>query len=152
MRGMMADSPRPGRGSDGASVSYRWGEHVGELELHVEAATERGVFEDAALAFAELLSADARPAAETAPRRVSATGHDRAALLAAFLEELIFLAETERFVPRAIAELRLAGGALEAVVAGGRGEPPHLVKAVTHHRLAFEPADGGWRAKVLLDV
>jgi SHS2 domain-containing protein len=133
-------------------VSYRWGEHVGELELHVEAASERDVFADATLAFAELLSDDERPAIEAEPRRFGATGRDRAALLAAFLEELIFLAETERFVPSGLEELRLADGALEAVVAGGRGEPPHLVKAVTHHRLAFEPVEGGWRASVLLDV
>jgi SHS2 domain-containing protein len=133
-------------------VSYRWGEHVGELELHVEAASERDVFADATLAFAELLADDERPTADAAPQRVSATGRDRAALLAAFLEELIFLAETERFVPRALARLRLGDGALEALVAGGRGDPPHLVKAVTHHRLAFEPFDGRWRARLLLDV
>jgi len=37
-------------------------------------------------------------------------------------------------------------------VVGHRGTPPHLIKAVTLHRLVFEPDDGGWRARVVLDV
>jgi SHS2 domain-containing protein len=131
-------------------VGYLWGEHVGELELSLEAATERGVFADAARAFGELL--DDERAGAPLSYDVSAGGRDRAGLLAEFLEELIFLAETEGFVPGELAALELDGGSLRARVAGRRGTPPHLVKAVTHHRLEFEPAAGGWRANVLLDV
>jgi protein archease len=131
-------------------VTYRWGEHVGELELHVEAATERDVFADATRAFGELLAEEDTPVMDS--RRVTASGHDRAVLLAEYLEELIFLAETEGFVPAALQELRLGDGSLEAVIGGARAAPPHLVKAVTYHRLAFERGGGGWRANALLDV
>jgi SHS2 domain-containing protein len=133
-------------------LSYRWGEHVGELELHIEAAGEAEVFADAVRAFGELLSEDEPVAGPLETRRVAATGRDRAALLAGFLEELIFLAEMEGFVPESLEELALRDAAVEARVGGRRGEPPHLVKAVTHHRLAFERAAGGWRARALLDV
>jgi SHS2 domain-containing protein len=133
-------------------VTYRWGEHVGELELQLEAATERDVFADAARAFGELLSEDAETPERTACHRLAVTGRDRAALLADFLDELVFLAETEGFVPRTLEALELTDGSLEALIAGHRGDPPHLVKAVTHHGLAFEPAPGGWRANALLDV
>jgi len=37
-------------------------------------------------------------------------------------------------------------------VAGVLGEPPPLVKAVTYHRLAFEPSGERYVARVVLDV
>jgi SHS2 domain-containing protein len=55
-------------------------------------------------------------------------------------------------VPGSVARLELEGNVLGATVAGHRGEPPHLVKAVTYHRLEFEPGGEGWRARVVLDV
>jgi SHS2 domain-containing protein len=129
-------------------MTYGWGEHVGELELWVEAPDEAAVFVDALRAIGELLGAEGDPEAF----EVVADGADRAVLLAAWLEELCFLAETEGLVPEAVEELELEPGRISARVAGRRGSPPHLVKAVTYHRLAFEPANGGWRAVAVLDV
>jgi SHS2 domain-containing protein len=37
-------------------------------------------------------------------------------------------------------------------VSGTRASPPHLVKAVTYHRLEMHEQDGTWRARVVLDV
>jgi SHS2 domain-containing protein len=85
-------------------------------------------------------------------RSVSLTARDRPALFADWLAELAFLAESERLVPGRLAALELDGAALRAVVEGSRGDPPALVKAATYHRLALEPADGGYRATVVLDV
>src|SRR4051812_17958390 len=132
-------------------MAYAWGEHVGELELHVEAATEPEVFSEAARAFGELLVADDdAPAGPSVAVEVGAEGRDRAAQLADWLDELIFLAETEGFVPEAVEALELSGGALRARVRGRRAAPPHLVKAVTRHRLAVERAARGRRASMVL--
>jgi SHS2 domain-containing protein len=133
-------------------VSYEWAEHVGELELRVEASEEAAVFEDALAALHELLADDDGVRGELEWRDVHAHGEDRAVLLAAWIEELAFLAETEAFVPERIGELELGAEHVRARVGGRLGSPPHLVKAVTYHRLAFEPADGGWRATAVLDV
>lgn len=51
----------------------------------------------------------------------------------------------------ALAE-QLRDGEVRARIRGHTGDPPHLVKAVTYHALDFEQADGGWRARVVLDV
>lgn len=140
---------------------YRWAEHTGELELEIEAQAEAAVYEQAVLALAGLLDEehDGDPASGPAPasgegmvRDVAVEAPDRARLLAEFLGELAFLAETERFVPRRIERLAQEAGRLQATVRGHAGDPPHLVKAVTYHRLTFEPAGGGWRARVVLDV
>jgi SHS2 domain-containing protein len=130
-------------------MSYGWTDHVGELELWVEAPDERGVFAEALRALADVLAA---PDGEPEWRDVVAEGEDRAVLLAAWLEELNFLAETEGFAPETAEDLALEPGRVRARVGGRVGSPPHLVKAVTYHRLAFERAGDGWRAVTVLDV
>ena len=134
-------------------MSYGWTEHVGELELWIEAADEPGVFAEGLRALADVLG-DEAPAAngEREWRDVVAQGEDRAVLLAAWLEELNFLAETEGFTAETAEDLALEPARVRARVGGRRAAPPHLVKAVTYHRLAFERADAGWRAVAVLDV
>ena len=129
-------------------MSYRWVDHTAELELHVEAPTPELVLEDALHAFAEL----AGPATgEPQVHELELEAPDPAALLARWLEELVFLAETEGLVPEE-AEIEFRDTGLRATVRGRTGEPRPLVKAVTYHRLAFAHEDGVWRGRVVLDV
>jgi SHS2 domain-containing protein len=118
----------------------------------VRAADEASVFVDALHALGELLSADAEPSGKPDLLEVFVEGDERATLLAGWLEELSFLAETEGFTPERVERMALEPGRLRARVSGRREAPPHLVKAVTRHRLAFEPVEGGWEAVVVLDV
>jgi SHS2 domain-containing protein len=144
-----SDAP-PGTQRPERDSSYRWVEHTAELELEIEAASERGVLEQAVAALCELLGG--RPNGATRERRVAVSAADRPALLAGWLEELVFLAESEGFVATALCSLELREDGLEAAVAGVLGEPPPLVKAVTYHRLTFERSEGGYAARVVLDV
>ena len=134
---------------------HRWVDHTAELELELEAASERGVFEEALAALGGLLAERAGGEEEdTEPARhtVSAGAPDRATLLAEWLSELVYLAETEGFVPTRAERLELTGNALEATVVGRRASLPHLVKAVTYHRLDIWEEDETWRARVIFDV
>ena len=133
-------------------MAFGWGEHTGELELWVTASSEGEVFEEALRAVAELLGDEDAEAHAAAAHLIAIEGGDRARQLAGWIEELAFLAETEAFVPDRAEELRLAPAGLTARVVGHRGAPPHLIKAVTLHRLAFEADGDGWRARVVLDV
>jgi SHS2 domain-containing protein len=128
---------------------YRWVDHTAEVELEIEAPDERQVLEEAMRALAELLGIEG--SGDTA-RTVSVEASDRPALLAGWIEELAFLAESEGFVATHVRELALGPRELRATVAGLLGEPPPLVKAVTYHRLAFEPSADGYVARVILDV
>jgi SHS2 domain-containing protein len=129
---------------------YRWVDHTAEVELHIEAETREEVFAEALGAFAELVSRSDEGA--PAEHDIEFEAPDDASLLVAWLEELVFLAETEDFVPEGVGRLELSGGRLTARVAGRRDRPAHLVKAVTYHGLEFAEHDGAWRAKVVLDV
>jgi SHS2 domain-containing protein len=133
-------------------MPYGWGEHTGELELWVTAASEREVFEEALRAVGELLASEEGETGASEAHLVAVEGGDHARLLAGWLEELAFLAETESFVPERAEEVTLAPAGVTARVVGHRGSPPHLIKAVTLHRLAFERDDDGWRALAVLDV
>jgi SHS2 domain-containing protein len=128
---------------------YRWVEHMGEVELEIEAETERQVFADALAALVDLLAIGG--GAEE-PRVIEVSASDRPALLAAWLEELIFLLDVHGFEPIALQDLEVGADSLRAVVIGHVGNPSPLVKAVTYHRLSFERAGRGYRATVVLDV
>jgi SHS2 domain-containing protein len=130
---------------------YRWVDHTSELELEIEADAEAGVFSDALDALAELLADES--VGQREQRQIELAAEDRAALLADWLDELVYLADVDGFVPERVGSLELDGNRLRATVAGRRGEPSPLVKAVTRHRLAFaSDEDRGWRARVVLDV
>jgi len=131
-------------------MAYRWVDHTAEVELKIEAATEVGVFEEALRALSELVGEGA--SRERVSFEVAVRAPDRATLLAHWLDELVYRAETEGLVPEGLERLRLTGDGLSAMVRGHRGEPRHLVKGVTYHRLGFDAADGEFRATVVLDV
>jgi protein archease len=130
---------------------HRWVEHTGELELELSAPGEEAIFIDAMEALSELLDEVQHPES-TDRRRVSVAASERALLLAEWLGELIYRAETEGFVPRRVAGISLAPDRLDATVEGRLGRPVHLVKAVTYHELRFGRDGDGWLAHVVLDV
>jgi SHS2 domain-containing protein len=129
---------------------YRFADHTGEIEIELEAASEPELFAEGLAAMRELL--DDAPEGERLRRAVAVEAPDRASLLADWLGELAFLAESEGLVPERVAELELEDRAIRAVVEGRRGSPAHLVKAATYHRLALERTGDRLRARVVLDV
>lgn len=132
-------------------MGYRFVEHVGEVELHLAAESEAGIFEAALAAFADLVESGER--GEPACHEVEVAAGDHALLLVDWLSELVFLAEVERFVPERIAAFALADDRLRATVTGHRDHPRHLVKAVTLNKLELAQQGGGvWHGHVVLDV
>jgi SHS2 domain-containing protein len=127
-----------------------WRSHTAEVELAIESESEEGVFEEALEAFGELVALDGE--GEEARHHVALEATDRASLLVDWLEELIFLADTESFVPERAEGLRLEGTRLEATLAGRRAPLEPLVKAATYHGLRFARESGVWQARVVLDV
>jgi SHS2 domain-containing protein len=131
---------------------YRWVEHTGELELRVEDTSVEAVFEEALVALGELMARAGGPGGEPAKRDLSASASDRPALLAEWLNELIYLAETDGFVPERIERLQIERSALWATIVGRLGDPAPLVKAATYHGLELREEQGEYTATVVLDV
>jgi SHS2 domain-containing protein len=127
---------------------YEWREHTAEVELHVEGETREQVFHDTSLALADLFG-PASGAAQAYEIQLEAA--DLGALLVDWIEELLFLAETQGFVPEG-AEIVLRNTSLRATARGRTGNPSPLVKAATYHDLEFAPRGEVWHARVVLDV
>ena len=128
---------------------HEWRSHTAEVELAIEAEAPEQVFVEAADALAELISLERDGAAET--RRVEIEASDLGALLVDWIGELIFLADTESFVPEQV-DVRLDDASLTATLVGRRGPIEPLVKAATYHGLRFARDNSLWHARVVLDV
>ena len=128
---------------------HDWFDHTSELELRVRADSAEGVVAEATAALSDVLG---EPAGGSVIRELTVAARDPAGLLAAWLEEVVFLAEQEGLVPERARGLELGAAALHGEVVARRGRPAHLVKAVTYHRLALERDAGGWWGRVVLDV
>jgi SHS2 domain-containing protein len=128
---------------------YEWREHTAEIELVVRAGTPREVFAETADAFGRLV--ELATDGERTERRVVVEGRDYASLLVAFLDELIYLADTDSFVPDA-AEIDMDDDPVSVALSGRVTEVQPIVKAATYHELEFREDDGAWQARVVLDV
>ena len=127
---------------------YEWRSHTAEVELYVEAASEEQVFAEAADALGRLI--ERSEGGDPATHELELEGRDRPALLVDLLEELIYLADTEGFVPdRAQVEL---AATLRVRLEGRRTEIEPLVKAATYHGLELARHGETWQARVVLDV
>jgi protein archease len=131
-------------------MSYRWIEHTAEVEIEIEAASEEGVFIDALRALAELVADDRH--AEHVARELKVNARERAVLLLEWLDELVYLAETEGLAPEDVERIELSDGGLVAMVRCRRDDQRHVVKGATYHHVAFERSGAGFRATVVLDV
>jgi SHS2 domain-containing protein len=128
-------------------------DHASEIQLRVRAGSLGELLAEAGRALAALqLGGSAGPA--TGPwREIELSSPDRAALLADWLNELVFLAETEQWVATEFHIDSADGRSVRARVRGVEVERvPGLVKAATLHGLRLEEMVGGMEGHVILDV
>ena len=131
-------------------MTYRFIEHTAELELELEAGSEAGVFGAALEALRELVSSG--DGGEPVRHELELPVDDRTLLLVDWLNELLFLVEVEQFVPERLAAFESTSTTLRCTVAGRRGRPRHLVKAVTLCGAELRQEGETWHAHLVLDV
>jgi SHS2 domain-containing protein len=136
---------------DGAEHSFV--EHTSEVELRLLAPTLPALFEEAGRALAELMLGEEPRGGETVHEEVTVTAPDRAALLAAWIDELIFRAEIRKAVFTSFAVSAVDDQTVTARLAG-IAEPvlKTAVKAATFHELRVAEEGGRFVATVVLDV
>lgn len=119
----------------------------------MRAATLGELLSEAGTALGELLLRGTPATVQSAARDIVVSSHDREALLVDWLNELVYLAEAERWVPVVFDRVEACDTEVRATVRGVPVvEPPALVKAATHHGLRIEWIDGRLQAEVILDV
>jgi len=121
-----------------------WGRTLPELFVHA-ACGLRSLMVDAGEACADRMFP------------VSLQAEDREVLLVAWLNELLYLYEVEKFVAVRLMVTDLSDTRLEAEVWGETVNPNrHIiishVKAVTYHQLRMRAIENGWEAQMVVDV
>lgn len=137
-------------------MMYEYFEHTADLGLRVHAADLNALFADAARGLTGMIVADPETIRPQDTRQVHLDGQDRDYLLFDWLNELLYLFESERFLGSRF-DVQVRDTGLDAVIRGEvfdpqRHEPDHEVKAITYHGLSLEPADDGWQAEVIVDI
>ena len=140
--------------------SYRFLEHTADAGVEIDASNPVEVYRLGLQALTDCITELGKVEARQ-QERFSLRGGGFDVLLVDWLQELLFRFETTGFLARD-AELRLTEDndgdvTLEGVVLGEPFDPARHplklpVKAVTYHRLVFEPTDDGYFARVIFDV
>ncbi len=132
---------------------HEWLDHTSEVQLEVGAESLAGLAAEAGRALGLLLLRDAPARPEGPAREIRVESVDREALLVDWLNEILFLAEVERWVA---VEFDILEASSVHLKASARGVPveesPALVKAATFHGLAVEERAGSLQAEVIFDV
>jgi SHS2 domain-containing protein len=136
------------------NVGYELVDHTADIGVRLWAPTAEEVFEQAALALFSLVCDPLQTEdLESLDVELEAEGMDL--LLAAWLNELLYVFETQRLVLTQFDILELGERSLRARVTGeplGRHILCGGVKAATLHELSLERRGDGWEGFVLLDV
>ena len=141
-------------------LSFKYLDHTADLGIEVSAPSLEALFSECALALSDTLSdVVLLRAGET--RRLQVEAPDRELLAVEWLQELLFLFDTEGWLA-CKAEVKLeypqtGGIVLRSVVEGERFDPERhpvrtLLKAVTYHDLRVWREGDSWQARIIFDV
>ena len=128
-------------------------EHTAEVKLRLLAPSFGELVAEAGRAVARIELAGELPAPTGPWRELEIHSSDREALLVDWLNELIFLAETERWVATDFEVRNATDTELSVRARGATVETaPARIKAATFHGLEIVPVAGGLATEVIFDV
>jgi len=135
---------------------YREVDHTADWALHVWAPSLAELFVDAARGMYALSGAQATASLVSVQRTIEARAdHDYEVLLVSWLQELLYLTESERLVFADFQVEALTPDYLRATVAGAPSSRPdatRVIKAVTYHDLTLRQTEAGYAVTLVFDV
>jgi len=132
-------------------AGHREVEHTADLQLEVWAPDMAGLLEEAARGMYELMGVEISEESRC-HRQLEIAADDREQLLVSFLEELLFIADTEKVAYDGYL-LSLQDESLVARLEGGSF--PSIgkeIKAVTYHRVKIVEKKRGLKTSIVFDV
>ncbi len=136
--------------------AYEVFDHTADVGIHAFGRTLPELFIHAAQGMESLVVAPEQ-IRESVSREIAVEGHDIVSLLIAWLNELIFLFDTEYLLFRTFEIDAFTGTSLKGRASGEpydaqRHELSSAIKAVTWHEAAVEPGDDGYKARIIFDI
>lgn len=135
---------------------YEVFEHTADIGIHVFGDSLPELFVHAAQGMESLLVAPEQVRVTT-NRKITVEGHDSISLLIAWLNELIFLFDTEYLLFRDFAIESITETQATGWAAGERYDAQHhelssAIKAVTWHEAAITQTAEGYQARIIFDL
>lgn len=130
---------------------FKFLEHTADVKFRAYGNSIEEAFSNAALALGETMTKDTRIKAKI-KKRVKVEGKDDSALLYNFLEEFLFLYDSEGFVLAKIANIKINDRKLEAEVIGDKARISNDVKAITYNSMFVKKEKGKFIVQAVLDV
>lgn len=135
---------------------YEVFEHTADVGLHAYGSTLPELFVHAAQGMESLMVSPEQIDVQVS-REIVVEGHDVVSLLIAWLNELIFLFDTEYLVFRQFEIERLTETDLKGRASGEpydakRHDLGSAIKAVTWHEAAVDRTDVGYKARIIFDI
>jgi len=133
---------------------FKFLEHTADIEFQAFGKTKEKLFENSALAMAEAMSSErCRP---TIKKKIKVSGKDNESLMYNFLEELLFLFDSEHFY-LGNAKVKINNNELVAELEGDKAENYDItidIKAVTYNDMFVkeDKENKQWISQVVLDV
>ncbi len=131
-------------------------EHTADLGLRVRAASEEELFAEAARGLFSMIVPELDSVQPTQTRKFEIAGRERDYLFFDWLNELLYVFDTERLL-LTVFDVALASDGLTATARGEPYDPQrhcldHEVKAITYHGLRLQRDADGWLAEVIVDI
>ncbi len=127
-------------------------DHTADIKLQIHGKALPEIFKHTALAVSYYLTGGkkVRPRLIT---QISVAGQDQEEMLYAFVDELIYLLDAEKFLV-AKADVIIEGKTLYAIVYGDAAERYEIkhIKAATYAEMSIRQDLRGWNATIVLDV
>lgn len=134
---------------------YKFFEHTADAKFQAYGKTLDEAFSNAALAMNSIM-VDFEKVNNKVTKEIKVVGSDNMALLYNFLEELLFLLDTEKFLLHEINKIKIEEGKLNVKVTGDtdidKYELLGEVKAVTYNEMKIVEKDNKVMVQVVVDL
>ena len=134
---------------------YTFYDHTADAEFKARGKTLEESFGNSAKALVSCMF-DLKDLSSDNERSIEITGTDQKSLLYNFLEEILFLIDTESFITIDIKEMTISGNSLTAVLLGSPLEPDldthGEVKAITYNSMEIGKEKDIYFVRVVVDM
>ena len=128
-------------------------EHTGDIKFRSYGKSLNEVFENIALAMSNFLTGGQKVKSKI-KKPIEVSGHDKESLLYNYIEEIIFLLDSENFLISK-AKVEIKNNSLKGTLSGDNAldyEELDQIKSATYHDMYIKKTQKGWEAQTVVDV
>ncbi len=136
-------------------MRYKFLEHTADVKFRAEGKTVEEAFSNAAYALKETILKGKGKISEKIKKKIIVSGKDKESLLYNFLEEFLFLLDSEWFMLSKISKIKIKDNELNCEVSGDNASKYKIsndVKAITYNSMFVKKEKDKYICQVVLDV